>query len=100
MRTSKKVHETNKKLHLGIFNLSWGFKEVLLVCILVKHVLYSSILFFYFQVKLSEKECLLETAEAKIAEFMVMINEQQKLIQKLEDDISKVWFEPPLKMTA
>ncbi|KAK0587220.1 hypothetical protein LWI29_019368 [Acer saccharum] len=41
------------------------------------------------KVKLSEKTSLLETAEGKIAEFTAKINEQQKLIQKLEDDILK-----------
>ncbi|KAH9778593.1 protein CASP [Citrus sinensis] len=41
------------------------------------------------KVKLSEKTSLLETAEGKIAELTAKINEQQKLIQKLEDDILK-----------
>ncbi|KAH7549313.1 hypothetical protein JRO89_XS13G0013100 [Xanthoceras sorbifolium] len=41
------------------------------------------------KVKLSEKTSLLETAEGKIAELTAKVNEQQKLIQKLEDDISK-----------
>ncbi|KAJ7973904.1 putative Protein CASP [Quillaja saponaria] len=41
------------------------------------------------KVKLSEKTSLLETAEQKIAELTEKVNEQQKLIQKLEDDISK-----------
>ncbi|EXB52176.1 hypothetical protein L484_004277 [Morus notabilis] len=44
------------------------------------------------KVKLSEKASLLETAEGKIAELTAKVNEQQKLIQKLEDDILKVWF--------
>lgn len=35
---------------------------------------------------------MLETAEAKIAQLTAEVNEQQKLIQKLEDDISKVWI--------
>ncbi|KAK2647829.1 hypothetical protein Ddye_015318 [Dipteronia dyeriana] len=39
--------------------------------------------------KLSEKTSLLETAEGKIAELAAKVNEQQKLIQKLEDDILK-----------
>ena len=43
-----------------------------------------------FQVKLSEKTSLLETAEGKIAELTAKVNEQQRLIQKLEDDILKV----------
>jgi len=43
-----------------------------------------------FQVSLSEKTSLLETAEEKIAELTTKVNEQQKLIQKLEDDILKV----------
>lgn len=46
--------------------------------------------FYYFQVNLSEKKSLLETAEEKIAELTAKVNEQQKLIQKLEDDILKV----------
>lgn len=41
------------------------------------------------KVKLSEKTSLLETAEGKIAELTAKVNEQQKLIQKLEDDILK-----------
>ncbi|GMN56672.1 hypothetical protein TIFTF001_025787 [Ficus carica] len=41
------------------------------------------------KVKLSEKASLLETAEGKIAELTAKVNEQQKLIQKLEDDILK-----------
>lgn len=43
-----------------------------------------------FQVKLSEKALLLEKADGKTAELTVKVNEQQKLIQKLEDDILKV----------
>lgn len=43
-----------------------------------------------FQVQLSERTSLLESAEAKIAELTAKVNEQQKLIQKLEDDILKV----------
>ena len=43
-----------------------------------------------FQVKLSEKTSLLETAEGKITELTGKVNEQQWLIQKLEDDILKV----------
>ncbi|KAL9324541.1 hypothetical protein ACSQ67_009398 [Phaseolus vulgaris] len=42
------------------------------------------------KVTLSEKTSLLETAEEKIAELTTKVNEQQKLIQKLEDDILKV----------
>ncbi|TKY44682.1 CASP protein [Spatholobus suberectus] len=41
------------------------------------------------KVTLSEKTSLLETAEQKIAELTAKVNEQQKLIQKLEDDILK-----------
>ncbi|MBA0829615.1 hypothetical protein Goarm_014207 [Gossypium armourianum] len=41
------------------------------------------------KVKLSEKTSLLETAEGKIVELAEKVNEQQKLIQKLEDDILK-----------
>ncbi|XWS48319.1 hypothetical protein CRYUN_Cryun13aG0065400 [Craigia yunnanensis] len=41
------------------------------------------------QVKLSEKTSLLETAEGKIVELAEKVNKQQKLIQKLEDDILK-----------
>ncbi|KAI4347166.1 hypothetical protein L6164_008002 [Bauhinia variegata] len=41
------------------------------------------------KVKLSEKTSLLETADQKIVELTAKVNEQQKLIQKLEDDISK-----------
>ncbi|KAF2298763.1 hypothetical protein GH714_026805 [Hevea brasiliensis] len=41
------------------------------------------------KVKLSEKVSLLEAAESKIAELTAKVNEQQKLIQKLEDDILK-----------
>ncbi|KAJ0047729.1 hypothetical protein Pint_16434 [Pistacia integerrima] len=40
-------------------------------------------------VKLSEKSSLMETAEGKIEELTAKVNEQQKLIQKLEDDILK-----------
>ncbi|XP_057459698.1 protein CASP-like isoform X2 [Actinidia eriantha] len=39
------------------------------------------------KVKLSEKTSFLETAEGKIAELAAKVNEQQRLIQKLEDDI-------------
>ncbi|KAL9673036.1 hypothetical protein QQ045_029289 [Rhodiola kirilowii] len=41
------------------------------------------------KVQLSEKASLLESAEGKIEELSGKVNEQQKLIQKLEDDISK-----------
>ncbi|XP_009798773.1 protein CASP [Nicotiana tabacum] len=41
------------------------------------------------KVQLSERTSLLESAEAKIAELTAKVNEQQKLIQKLEDDILK-----------
>lgn len=46
---------------------------------------------YHFQVMLSEKTYLLETAEQKITELSTKVSEQQKLIQKLEDDILKVW---------
>jgi len=45
---------------------------------------------FILQVKLSEKGSLLEAAEAKVSELSGKVDEQQKLIQKLEDDILKV----------
>lgn len=41
------------------------------------------------KVKISEKVTSLETAEGKITELTGKVNEQQKLIQKLEDDILK-----------
>ncbi|GLT44164.1 hypothetical protein SLA2020_180780 [Shorea laevis] len=41
------------------------------------------------KVKLSEKTAFLEAAESKIEELTSKVNEQQKLIQKLEDDILK-----------
>lgn len=41
------------------------------------------------KVTLTEKTSLLETAERKIKELTAKVNEQQKLIQKLEDDILK-----------
>ncbi|KAH9615435.1 hypothetical protein KSS87_022315 [Heliosperma pusillum] len=41
------------------------------------------------KVKLSEKTSLLEAAESKESELTSTIDEQQKLIQKLEDDILK-----------
>lgn len=41
------------------------------------------------KVKFFEKTSLLETAEGKIAELLAKVNEQQRLIQKLEDDILK-----------
>ncbi|GKA45589.1 protein CASP, partial [Tanacetum coccineum] len=41
------------------------------------------------KVQLSEKTSLAETSENRISELTSKINEQQKLIQKLEDDISK-----------
>ncbi|KAK6141156.1 hypothetical protein DH2020_025096 [Rehmannia glutinosa] len=42
-----------------------------------------------FKVKIAEKSSLLEQAEVKIRELTSQINEQQRLIQKLEDDILK-----------
>ncbi|KAK2976501.1 hypothetical protein RJ640_001046 [Escallonia rubra] len=41
------------------------------------------------KVRLSEKTSLLEKAESMIAELTAKVNEQQRLIQKLEDDILK-----------
>lgn len=41
------------------------------------------------KVKLSEKTSSLEAAEAKVSELNAKVDEQQKLIQKLEDDILK-----------
>lgn len=52
------------------------------------------------KVKLSEKTSLLETAEGKIAELMEKVNEQQRLIQKLEDDILKNYSSKDRKSTA
>ncbi|CAI0547863.1 unnamed protein product [Linum tenue] len=42
------------------------------------------------KVQLSEKSSLLDTADSKIIELTSKVNEQQKLIQKLEDDILKI----------
>ncbi|PIN11084.1 Transcription factor/CCAAT displacement protein CDP1 [Handroanthus impetiginosus] len=42
-----------------------------------------------FKVKIAEKSSLLEAAEGKVRELTAQINEQQRLIQKLEDDILK-----------
>ncbi|KAL0908925.1 hypothetical protein M5K25_023439 [Dendrobium thyrsiflorum] len=41
------------------------------------------------KVKISEKSSLLDVSESKIAELTMKVNEQQKLISKLEDDILK-----------
>ncbi|KAL6554489.1 hypothetical protein OROMI_020162 [Orobanche minor] len=41
------------------------------------------------KVKIDEKSSLLEAAEVRIGELTAQINEQQRLIQKLEDDILK-----------
>ncbi|KAJ6359057.1 hypothetical protein OIU76_000714 [Salix suchowensis] len=41
------------------------------------------------KIKISEKVTSLETAEGKIIELTAKVDEQQKLIQKLEDDILK-----------
>ncbi|XP_065638014.1 protein CASP isoform X1 [Quercus suber] len=41
------------------------------------------------KVKLNDKTALLEAAESKTEELKAKVNEQQKLIQKLEDDILK-----------
>lgn len=45
-----------------------------------------------FKVKISEKASLLEAAEGKISELTAKVDEQQKLIAKLEDDILKVFL--------
>ncbi|GER25124.1 protein CASP [Striga asiatica] len=42
-----------------------------------------------FKVKIAEKSDLLEVAEVKIRELTAQVDEQQRLIQKLEDDILK-----------
>ncbi|KAK4437538.1 protein CASP [Sesamum alatum] len=42
-----------------------------------------------FKVNIAEKTSLLEAAEVKIRELTEQVNEQQRLIQKLEDDILK-----------
>ncbi|GFP83311.1 protein casp [Phtheirospermum japonicum] len=42
-----------------------------------------------YKVKIAEKSSLLEAAELKIRELTAQTNEQQRLIQKLEDDILK-----------
>ncbi|GAB4860965.1 hypothetical protein Ancab_036125 [Ancistrocladus abbreviatus] len=52
-------------------------------------VKYSETLHGESRVKLSEKTLLLEAAEAKVEELKVKVDEQKKLIQKLEDDILK-----------
>ncbi|KAF3437877.1 hypothetical protein FNV43_RR20633 [Rhamnella rubrinervis] len=51
------------------------------------------------KVKLSEKASLLETAEGKIGELTARVDEQQKLIQKLEDDILKGYSSKDHKST-
>ncbi|KNA05577.1 hypothetical protein SOVF_189090 [Spinacia oleracea] len=45
--------------------------------------------FTQLKVKLSEKTSVLEVAEAKVSELNAEVDEQKKLIQKLEDDILK-----------
>ncbi|KAG6416259.1 hypothetical protein SASPL_123685 [Salvia splendens] len=42
-----------------------------------------------YKVKIAEKSSLLEAAETKIKDLSTQIDEQQRLIQKLEDDILK-----------
>lgn len=54
------------------------------------HYCFICILFRGFQVQLSERTSLLESAEAKVVELTAKVNEQQRLIQKLEDDILQV----------
>lgn len=44
----------------------------------------------FLKVKISEKSNLLEEAEKRITELTSKVEEQQKLILKLEDDILKV----------
>ncbi|XP_031105828.1 protein CASP-like [Ipomoea triloba] len=51
------------------------------------------------KVKLSEKTSMLETAEAKIDELTAKVSEQQRLIQKLEDDILKGYSSREKKST-
>ncbi|GMP33078.1 hypothetical protein CsSME_00006559 [Camellia sinensis var. sinensis] len=51
------------------------------------------------KVKLSEKTSVLEQAEGKIAELTATVNEQQRLIQKLEDDILKGYNSKDRKRT-
>lgn len=64
---------------VGLLNISLGS---------VVYLLYFCLC--YFQVKLSEKSSLLEKADGEISELAEKVNEQKKLIQKLEDDILKV----------
>ncbi|GAA0171916.1 homeodomain transcription factor [Lithospermum erythrorhizon] len=52
------------------------------------------------KVKLSERTSSLESAEAKIEELTARINEQQKLVQKLEEDILKGYGSKDKKGTA
>ena len=63
-----------------------GWKEMISLIIFFMWFLW------HLQVKLSEKSSLLDTAESKIAELTEKVAEQQKLIQKLEEDILKVWI--------
>ncbi|KAH6828903.1 CCAAT-displacement protein alternatively spliced product [Perilla frutescens var. hirtella] len=42
-----------------------------------------------YKVKIAEKSSLLEAAEIKVKELTTQVNDQQRLIQKLEDDILK-----------
>lgn len=66
---------------------------MMLQTLFFSHIPFTNVNYFtfnYYQVKLSEKTSLLESAEAKIAELTGKVDEQQKLIQKLEDDILKV----------
>nr|GME12217.1 protein CASP-like [Ipomoea batatas] len=51
------------------------------------------------KVKLSEKTSMLESAEAKIDELTAKVSEQQRLIQKLEDDILKGYSSREKKST-
>ena len=51
---------------------------------------------YLLKVKISEKSNLLEEAENKIAELTSKVEEQQKLILKLEDDILKVALLAPV----
>ncbi|XP_055829521.1 protein CASP isoform X1 [Solanum dulcamara] len=51
------------------------------------------------KVQLSERTSLLESAEAKVVELTAKVNEQQRLIQKLEDDILKGYSSKDRKST-
>lgn len=81
---SKKRKKFRRLNHVLILRLSVYFFVV------TTWVLWWTMCFFSWQVKLAEKTSSLEAAEFKIKELTAKINDQQKLIQKLEDDIQKV----------